>query len=144
MGVYVTYNTLSCHGKLPQWQKCLCRGNVRKRKSPRPRRKPQQTWLVTQKGRQRRERQGFTVIFRPKFKRIACQTSWCFIMWYLKIKAEEIGAIMNSWQGWKRGRKETRCLCGYCHLSEAWIKSPPSLCPDIPETCGCVTVYISE
>lgn len=130
MGVCVTYNTLSCRGKLPQRQKCLCRGNVRKRKSPHPRRKPQQTWLVTQKGRQRRERQGFTVIFRPKFKRVARQTPRCFIMRYLK---EEIGAIMNSWQRWKRDRRK------HCPLSEAWIRSHrwSSLCPDIPQTCGC-------
>lgn len=41
----------SCSGKLTWWQKCLCRGDIRKRKSPHPRRKPRQTWLVTQEGK---------------------------------------------------------------------------------------------
>lgn len=47
-----TWPPALCHvvGNYPQWQRCLCRGDVRKRKSPQHRREPQQTQPVTQNG----------------------------------------------------------------------------------------------
>lgn len=140
MGVCITYNILSCRGKLPRWRKCLCRGNVRKKKSPHPRRKPQQTWLVTQKGVSEGEDRTSRLFSDQSLTE---SRVGCFIIWCLNLSRgdwNDYEFMTKMAEGWK----ETWCLCGYCHLSEAWIESlnrDPLCAQTFPRHVG-VPVYI--
>lgn len=143
VGVCITYNTLSCSGKLPRWQKCLCGGNIRKKKSLHPRRKPQQTWLVTRKGvsgGKDRTSQLFSDQSLTESRVGPVDASSFGIRTLLRGDWNDYEFMTKMAEGWK----ETWCLSGYCHLSEAWIESlnrDPLCAQTFPRHVG-VTVYI--
>lgn len=73
MGVYMTSSTLSCSGKLPSVTEMSLQGRRQEEKVSSAQTGTSANTASDAKWHQRRERQGFMVIFRPGFDRISCQ-----------------------------------------------------------------------
>ena len=117
-------------GNYPRRQKCLVRRGIEKR-NPRTETSAQ-TRLVAQRGRQLRERQDITTIFKR------CLSMWWCFIWYLRFKLRRLERLqIHEEEGNTRSPVAVASQRPKLNL----LLVVPPLCPDIPQTCGCICFH---